>query len=209
MERNAELAINALTAGQCVVLPTETVYGLAARADSAEAIERLIQTKEREPKAPFTLAFGSVEAVRRFGVELNDVSSRLLERCLPGPLTLILPVSENSVAHALPETVKPMVCPTGSVGIRVPANDFTAEILRGVDFPVALTSANISGQADTTSAEEARQTLGSRVGFIFDGGPARLGKPSTVVLFQKNSMEYAVLRVGAISAEKLRQLSTR
>lgn len=209
MERNAELAINALTAGQCVVLPTETVYGLAARADSAEAIERLIQTKERKPKAPFTLAFGSVEAVRRFGIELNDVSSRLLERCLPGPLTLILPVSENSVAHSLPEAVKPMVFPTGSVGIRVPANDFTAEILRGVDFPVALTSANISGQADTTSAEEARQTLGSRVGFIFDGGPARLGKPSTVVLFQKNSLEYAVLRVGAISEEKLRQLSAK
>ena len=152
-EAARRLAVTALSEGKLVILPTETVYGIAVRADSQDAVNRLISAKNRPEKNPFTVALADGVDVQKFLPEMGIFAERLARRCFPGPITLVSDASSaKSAIHTLPAETKKYVAPENSVGIRVPAHDFTLAVLRDADFPVVLTSANLSGEADTTSA---------------------------------------------------------
>ncbi|MDO4574827.1 MAG: L-threonylcarbamoyladenylate synthase [Planctomycetia bacterium] len=201
-------AVEFLTEGRRVVLPTETVYGIAVRADSREALSGLLRAKKRSAKSPFTLAFSDSVRVARFVPQMPVVAERLSRRCFPGPLTLVLRVEgRDSEAERLPADVRPFIVSEGYLGIRVPQHSFTQRVLESVDFPVALSSANISGEVDTTSGRAVSQAIGTQVDLIFDAGECVLGKASTVVKFPADSGEYTVLREGAISKKVLAGLT--
>ncbi len=200
-------AVEALAGGRIVAFPTETVYGLAVSALDEVAIDRLIEAKGRGQGHPFTLAVRSAEEALDYAPDLGSMGRRLSRRCWPGPLTL---VAENhhpeSLLAQLPPNVRQAVVPNGTVGLRVPAHPLILDVLRMLTGPVALTSANQSGQPDAITAEEVVSAFGDKIDLVLDGGKSRLGQPSSVVRVHESS--YDILRAGVVTEQHLKRLSS-
>ena len=200
-------AVQALAEGKLVALPTETVYGLAVSALDEGAIKRLLEIKKRSVGKALTLAIKSADDVLDYVPNLSPLGRRLARRCWPGPVTL---VTENlhpeSLVRQLPLSVQRAVAPNNTVGLRVPAHQMVLDILRMQVGPVALTSANLSGEADPVTAEEVHHSLGDAVQLILNDGRSRLGQPSTVV--KVGAKNFEVLRPGVVSEQTLRRLSS-
>ena len=175
-----------------VAFPTETVYGLAARADHPAALERLRELKGRPEDMPFTWHVGSSRALQRFE-RVSPMALRLVAKYWPGPLTLVLP----GVARGLE-----LVARNGWTGVRLPAHRGTAAILDALDFPVAMTSANLHGARPATDADTLAREFGAGLDWILDGGPSRLSEASSVLRLGPGHFE--LLREGLFSLEQLR-----
>ena len=198
-------AVAALAAGQLVAIPTETVYGLAASALSLDAVNRLLEVKQRD-KRPLTLAIKSADDALDYVPSMSPLAFRLARRCWPGPLTMVLNDSHpDSVISRLPEAVQDLVLPRGRVGLRVPGHPSALQILRLSAGPLVLTSANISEQPPATSASEVIDQLGDSIDLVLDDGPCQYGRASTVI--EVNGNQFSVLREGAVSGETLKQLT--
>lgn len=199
-------AVQALVEGKLIGLPTETVYGLAASACCPEAVERLAAAKGRAPEAPFALAIKGHEEAEDFAPDLSPLAKRLARRCWPGPVTLVIEADQQSgLLGQLPETARKYICPTGTVGLRTPANRVVQDVLRMLAGPIALTSANLSGQPDATRASEVVDAVGDKVAMVLDDGPAHYGQASSVVKVSGN--ELVVLREGVVGEATLKRLS--
>ncbi len=200
------LAVQALAEGKLVVFPTETVYGIAASALNEEAVQRLLDVKGRESGNPLALAIKSADDALDYVPTLPLLAQRLIRRCWPGPLTLVVNDDHpESVVKRLPSSVQKAVCPSGTIGLRVPAHDAILSVLRLSVGPLVLSSANRSGQADTVTAEDAAESLGDDVQLILDGGRCHYAQSSSVVRVQEN--ELTVLREGVFDEQSLRQRS--
>ncbi|MCH2125712.1 MAG: threonylcarbamoyl-AMP synthase [Pirellulaceae bacterium] len=199
-------AVQALAEDQVVILPTETVYGIAANACSESAVAKLIEAKGRQAGHPLALAVKSSDDALDYVPDLSAVGQRLARRCWPGPLTLVLNDShEDSLITRLPESVRQAVVPNGTVGLRVPANEAVLSILRLSRGPLVLTSANKTGDAETYTAEAALDSLEGKVDLVLDGGPSKYSQASSVVKLQGNSIQ--VLREGVINHSALQRFS--
>jgi tRNA threonylcarbamoyl adenosine modification protein (Sua5/YciO/YrdC/YwlC family) len=200
-------AVQALAEGQLVAFPTETVYGIGASACRADAVERLLALKGNRNNAPFTLAIKSAEEAADFVPDMVPLARRLARRCWPGPVTLVVENKhEAGLTKQLPERVRKIVCPNGSVGLRVPANGMVLDVLRMLAGPIALTSANRSGQPDALTAQDVTRTLGDEVALVLDDGPCRYGQPSSVVRVVDSRFE--MLREGVVAEATLRRLAS-
>ena len=138
--------MEALAAGELVAFPTETVYGLAASPFVPEAIARLQRSKDRSDDKPLTLALADPASAMEWLPAMSPLGRRLARRCWPGPVTLV--VDEQTSRHLLdrlPESVRPRVCPTGTVGLRIPDHHAILEVMASMSGPLVLTSANRSG----------------------------------------------------------------
>ncbi len=196
--------VDALRNGLLVVFPTETVYGLAALASSAKAVKRLCFEKGRRSDHALPIAISGYEALKRYIPDVPPLALRLARRFWPGPLTLVLDAdSSESELHKLPKQSLEAIMPEKTVGFRVPNNAFLLQILRILDEPIVLTSANLSGKSPATSAAEALDALGEKPEFIVDGGKAAFGHPSTVLKI--GGKEVVILREGAVSTSKIRE----
>ena len=199
-------AVQALAEGRLVVCPTETVYGLTARALDAEAVARLVEVKGRKIGHPLVLAIRSAAEARDYVPDLTPLAYRLARRCWPGPVTLVLDDSHpESLVHRLPAGVQRAVSPRKTVGLRVPGHPTILDVLKMVVGPLVLTSANRSGQAEARTAAEAVEALGNDVDLVLDDGPTRYGQPSSVVRVSEKRLE--VLRVGVVPERTLKRLA--
>lgn len=176
-------AVAALGRGELVVLPTETVYGLAADPRVPGAVDRIYRAKGRAGDKPVTLLAADAEQVKRIGADLGGAGARLGARFWPGPLTMILR--------------------TGGAftGFRVPDHEVARALLRRVGTALAVTSANRSGEPPARTAQAAAEALGAEVSVILDAGPSPGGVPSTVVRVDGEKVE--ILREGAIGNEEI------
>jgi protein-tyrosine phosphatase len=200
-------AVQALAEGQLVALPTETVYGLAASALSDEAVGRLLAVKGRPEGQPLALAVKSADDALDYVPRLSPLGRRLARRCWPGPLTLVVDNDHNdSLLSRLPPIARQAIVPNGAVGLRVPAHPLVLDALRMLAGPVALTSANRSGQPDAVNAQQVIAALGDDVQLVFDDGASRFGQPSSVVRVRDGSLQ--MLREGVVSQATLRRLSS-
>ncbi len=200
-------AVKALTDGQLVAFPTETVYGLAASALVPEAVERLSQGKRRPQNKPLTLAVSGAAQALDWVPDMSPLGRRLARRCWPGPVTLVFgAAAEQGLASRLPDSVRQRVCPTGTLGLRVPAHNAILQVLRRLPGPLVLTSANRSGEPAATSAEQVLQVLGDEVALVINDGPSRYGNASTVV--QVNGNRWQILRAGVVSPAELERHAT-
>jgi protein-tyrosine phosphatase len=200
-------AVQAVAEGKLVVFPTETIYGVAARALDREAVLRLSEAKGRKPNQPFTLAIKSVDEARDFAPDMSPLAERLARRCWPGPITLVVDVSHaESAVGQLPAEVQEAVCPAGTVGLRVPGHNIILDVMRMIAGPLVLTSANRGGQPPATNGAEALEALGDDVALVLDDGPCRFGQPSTVVRVKGNQRE--ILRAGVVPEKTLARLSS-
>jgi tRNA threonylcarbamoyl adenosine modification protein (Sua5/YciO/YrdC/YwlC family) len=204
--RIVQQAAQALAEGQLVAFPTETVYGIAASAWIPEAVDRLAACKERPDQKPMALALGRAEEVLHWLPDLGKVGWRLARRCFPGPVTLVSGNGmETGLSSRLPESVRHWICPTGTLGLRVPAHEVILQVLSALPGPLVLTSANPSGTTEATTADEVARTLGDRLALIIDDGPSPLGRPSSVVVVEGEN--WRVVREGIITVEDLQMLA--
>jgi len=200
-------AVQALAEGKLVALPTETVYGVAASALCEDAVARLSTVKGRKEGHPFTLAVKSAEDALDYVPALSPVAQRLARRCWPGPLTLVLNDNHpDSLVRQLPGSVQRAVAPNDPLGLRVPAHDLVLAVLRLTAGPLALTSANRSGESETLTAQDVVDSLGDGVDLVLDDGRSKFGQPSSVV--QVVDSRVTLLRSGVINENVLRRLAS-
>ncbi len=182
-------ALDVLRRGGLVAFPTDTVYGVGARAFDALAIERVYASKGREATKALPILLADLTGLPGITQMLPPEVLRLAETFWPGPLTLVVRKHES-----VPEAVSR----DGTVGVRVPDHPIALALLRA-SGPLAATSANRSGAADPLTADDVVAGLGNRVDLILDGGRSPGGMPSTVV--DCTSKPPALIRVGPIPLE--------
>lgn len=188
-----EAAREVLARDGLVVMPTETVYGLAARALSSAAIVRVFIVKKRARSQPLTVQIASPQMLLLVCADVSAAVRRLVKRFMPGPLTLVLTGS-----GLLPAALS---AGSGKVGVRIPSHPVALAVLKAIAEPLVVTSANLSGRTATTSAEAALRQLEGKVDLVLDAGPCELGRESTVLDMTVSPPR--VLREGAISWSRL------
>jgi len=202
-------AADVLNAGGLVVFPTETVYGVGARADRSEALERLDRLKERPDDKPFTVHIGRRGDYQRFVPSISAVGRRFVKKAWPGPLTLVLSVDDPRrapLAGELDAAGLAAIYHKGTVGLRCPDDRAAADLLVRSGGPVVAASANLAGKAPPRTVEEALADLDGRVEVALAGGPARFARPSTIL--RVNGDGYELLRDGVYDARMLAGFAT-
>jgi L-threonylcarbamoyladenylate synthase len=196
----SEAARQAIKDGECIVLPTDTVYGIGVDAFSAEAVQRLLDAKKRGRDMPPPVLIGEPALIRTLAAEVPQTAQALVDRHWPGALTVICRI-QPSLRMDLGDT-------EGTIALRVPDHELARDILRRTG-PMAVSSANISGQSAALTCDEAIEQLGDAVSVYLDGGPlGGAGRaPSTIVDFSRRE-DGEVLRRGAISVEMLRETAS-
>ena len=189
-----ELALKTLREGGLVAFPTDTVYGLGALAFDEPAVQSIYVAKGRGEEKAIPVLLGEPAQLDQVALSLPERARRLAERFWPGPLTLVV-----LRAPGLPAAISV----TDTVGVRVPDHDVARALLRAAG-PMAVTSANISGQPSPRTAGEVRSQLDGRVALILDGGDTPGGVPSTVLDCTK--AEPLILRQGPINLEEIRRV---
>ena len=182
-------AARLILAGQPVAVPTETVYGLAADATSAEAVARIYAAKGRPSFNPLIVHVPDLAAAERLGV-FDDAARALAAAHWPGPLTLVIPLRDDSGIASLVTAGLP------SIALRVPAHPAMQGLLAAVARPLAAPSANASGRISPTRAAHVASSLGGRIPLIIDGGATQRGIESTIVAATGGSLR--LLRRGPI-----------
>jgi L-threonylcarbamoyladenylate synthase len=194
--RDIEGAAVALRQGKLVAFPTETVYGLGADAENAEAVARIFAVKGRPSSHPLIVHLASADDLPHWAAEVPDAARRLAVACWPGPLTLLLRKSARVPAAT-----------TGgldSVGLRVPAHPVALELLRRFGGGVAAPSANRFGRVSPTRAEHVARDLGDDIDMLLDGGECDVGVESTILDLTHDVP--VLLRPGGITVARLESL---
>ena len=181
-------AAELLRGGGLVAVPTETVYGLAADATSESAVARIFEVKGRPEAKALSVLVPGPEALEQYCEHVPKGAYALAARFWPGPLTLVLESRklECEAVRAGGETL----------GLRCPDQPLTLALLRELDFPLAAPSANPSGEASPTTAEQVRTYFDGKIDGILDGGACTLGRESTILDMSRTP--YRVLREGAL-----------
>lgn len=187
-------AATMLRAGEVVALPTETVYGLAANALDASAVEKIFTAKGRPSHNPIIVHVSSVAMARQCAAEWPERAEQLARAFWPGPLTMVLPK-----AHTIPDIV---TAGGRTVGLRWPRHPVMQAVIEACGFPLAAPSANSSGQVSPTTAAHVERSLGQCLPLIVDGGSAEVGIESTVIDLTVTPAR--ILRPGMVHAESLR-----
>jgi len=190
---SVEEAITALTSGRLAVIPTDTVYGLAAHLGSPGAVQAIFTAKQRPPEKPIPVLGADLEQLSAVAM-FDDRARSLGTRFWPGPLTLILPRAEGFDVDLGGNERR-------TVGVRVPKEPRALEILRRTG-PLAVTSANRSGTKEAVTLDEARSVFGDEVDAYVDGGRC-VGVPSTIVFL---AGERRLLREGPIPSAQVFQM---
>ncbi len=185
--------ISLLKAKKLVAIPTETVYGLAGNAYSDIAVSKIYSLKKRPKKNPIIIHYKSLKDSFK-DVEINKNLLKLFKKFCPGPITFVVKRKKNSkisrYAHNNLETL----------AIRFPSNKITKKILKKIEFPLAMPSANISTQISPVSAEDVYEEFKNKIDLILDSGRSNIGLESTVVDVTNN---IKILRPGSIGIKEI------
>ena len=189
-------AATAVLTGELVVLPTDTVYGVGADAFSPAAVSRLLAAKGRGRDMPPPVLVGSVRAASALVEDLGSWGQQLIDEFWPGGLTIVCR-AQRTLNWDLGDT-------KGTVAVRMPEDPVALALLKETG-PMAVTSANLTGQPAATTAQQAREQLGDSVAVYLDGGPSAGGQASTMVDLTGDVPR--MLRSGAISIGRLREIA--
>jgi L-threonylcarbamoyladenylate synthase len=189
-------AVELLRAGRLVAFPTETVYGLGANALDETAVRRIFEAKGRPFSSPMIVHVAGIGMARELVLDWPEQAELLARRFWPGPLTIILPKRSH-----IPDLV---TAGLPSVGLRIPAHPLAQALLEAAQIPIAAPSANRFTELSPTTAEHVRESLGSRVDMILDGGCCTVGIESTVISL--TGPVPRILRPGMIARTQIEQI---
>jgi L-threonylcarbamoyladenylate synthase len=185
-----------LKKGELVAIPTETVYGLAGNALDSAAVARIFEVKNRPSFDPLIVHIADYQQLSKYVMHVPVLAERLAKEFWPGPLTLLL--KKRSI---IPDLVTSGL---DTVGIRCPNHPLTQGLLKTIDFPLAAPSANPFGFISPTTAGHVTEQLGSKIKYVLDGGPCKIGIESTIVGFENNKA--VIHRLGGIDVETLEKI---
>jgi len=191
-------ALQVLSSGEVLGLPTETVYGLAARIDSESALKKIFATKQRPFFDPLIVHLSQNMDPKDFCLDWPQIYQALTKKFWPGPLTLIAPKNKkisNLITAGLP-----------NVGLRSPNHPIAQELIQKFGIPLAAPSANMFGKTSPTKAEHVLKEFLGKVP-VLDGGPCIGGVESTVAYFNEGLSQLEILRPGLISIDQLREVA--
>jgi L-threonylcarbamoyladenylate synthase len=188
-----ETAATILRAGGLVAMPTETVYGLAADARDSHAVARIFDAKGRPRFNPLIVHVPDMEMARRFA-RFDARAEEVAKAFWPGPLTLVLPLREDSGLSPL------VTAGLSTVAIRMPAHPLARALLTALSGPLAAPSANPSGKVSPTTAAHVLHGLAGKIEAVLDGGPCPVGVESTILGLDAPP---ALLRPGGVAVEAL------
>ena len=200
LEEDSQIRLlRAVTKGELVVLPTDTVYGIGADPFSHSAVGRLLGAKGRDQTMPPPVLGGLCEELLSLldftSLEQRDTVEQLAREFWPGPLTIIAPSKAQFGWDT--ESVN------GTIAVRMPGSDLAISALR-VTGPLAVTSANRTGMPAARTLDEAREYFGDEVSVYIDGGASPLGRPSTIVDCSRSAPR--VIRAGGVTAKQIEDL---
>lgn len=187
-------AASLINAGEVVGMPTETVYGLAADATNEDAVKKIFAAKGRPCDNPLIVHICRFDMVNDIASSVPELAYKLAEKFWPGPLTMIMPKSDNI----------PLVTSGGldTVGIRFPSHKVALDLIEKSGKPLAAPSANLSGSPSPTTLRHVFEDMNTRIPAIIDGGDCEVGVESTVISFDADGT-VRILRPGKISYDDL------
>ena len=191
-------AADILSRGGLAAFPTETVYGLGARADDPRAVASLYAAKGRPSFNPLIAHVRDLDAAKRLGI-FGETALALAEKFWPGPLTIVVKASSNETVCELARAG------LDTVAVRVPSHDVARALLAAVDFPIVAPSANRSGHVSPTTAQHVADDLEGKVDLILDGGPSAGGIESVIVDFSGEKPR--LLRSGGIARSEIEKIT--
>ena len=185
-----------LNRNECIGIPTETVYGLAANAYSDLATSKIFKLKKRPKNNPLIVHYYSLEKLKK-DCKINQNFIKLYKKFCPGPITFILKLkSKNKISKNVTNKKK-------TLAVRFPKHSLTRKLLKELDFPLAAPSANISTKVSAVSKKDVEEEFGNKIKFILDGGSSKIGLESTIVNLDTKP---AILRLGAIELSKINKV---
>ena len=185
-----------LSRNECIGIPTETVYGLAANAYSDLATSKIFKLKKRPKNNPLIVHYYSLENLKK-DCKINQNFIKLYKKFCPGPITFILKLkSKNKISKNVTNKKK-------TLAVRFPKHSLTRKLLKELDFPLAAPSANISTKVSAVSKKDVEEEFGNKIKFILDGGSSKIGLESTIVNLDPKP---AILRLGAIEVSKINKV---
>lgn len=186
-------AVKILKNGGIVAFPTDTVYGLGADATNQKAVTKIYQIKSRDKNKPLIILVGRKSDAIKILTE-SPIVENVLKKFWPGTLTIIGKLKNNALSH---------LAKNNTLGVRMPNNKIFLSIARSCEFPIASTSANLSGEKPATTASDVARIMGDRINLIIDGGKAdRI--PSTIVDLTARSPK--ILRQGKITLKQIKKV---
>ncbi len=188
-------AVRVLKSDGVIAYPTETFYGLGARADSQKAVERIFKIKKRKEFNPLLIIISSEDMLKDFVAEIPEAARMLIKRFWPGGLTIVF--------RAKHTVLPPLTGGTGKIGIRLSSHPISRAIVDMLGVPITGTSANISGDSPPTLADEVMDGIGKEIDLIVDGGKTEGGKPSTLI--DVTTSPPRIIRDGAIPSHEIEQ----
>jgi L-threonylcarbamoyladenylate synthase len=193
---NVNIAKELLQSGEPVVIPTETVYGLAANGTDEDAIQKIFEVKGRPTSNPLILHFPNYEAILPYIIDFPEELKKLAINFWPGPLTVLLKKSllVSNLITAGHERV----------AVRIPSHPITLDLLKKLSFPLAAPSANPYGKISPTKTEHVYNQLNGKIPYILEGGPCKKGLESSIVGMENG--ELVVYRFGSISIEEIEKI---
>ena len=193
---NIKKSISFLNKDDCVAIPTETVYGLAANAYSSKAVRKIYTLKRRPINNPSIIHYSSLNQLEK-DCELNNNFFKLYKKFCPGPITFVLKLKKKSCISKIATNNKK------TVAIRFPKNKITQKLLKILNYPLAAPSANISTKISPVSASDVREEFGNKIKFILNGGRSKIGLESTIISLVNKPK---ILRLGGIERTKINKV---
>ncbi|MGA9980934.1 MAG: L-threonylcarbamoyladenylate synthase [Candidatus Sulfotelmatobacter sp.] len=188
-------AADQIRAGEVLGMPTDTFYGLAADPFNLRAVDKVYDIKTRSRHKPLSLLIESVDQAEELAKKLPEEFYALARKFWPGPLTVIVKAGSR-----LPLKV---TANTGNVALRVPSAKIPLAVVTAAAIPITATSANLSGAAECTTAEQVHDQLHGRISIIVDGGTSPRDIPSTIIDLSDGETRWRIIREGAIPKEEI------
>ena len=194
-EDELKIVTQALNEGKLIVFPTETVYGIAGNGLTLSVVNNLYQAKKRDYSKPFTLMVNDITKIKDIAY-VSENEEKVIKKFMPGPITLILK-KKYCISNLVTAN-------SDTVGVRIPNHEIALSILKSVDYPLATSSANISGSVNNSNIEDIINDLENYVDIFIKGNISSNLLASTVVEIKNN--EVNILRNGIISKENIEEV---
>jgi len=185
-----------LNKGECIAIPTETVYGLAGNAYSNKATLKIFKLKKRTKKNPLIVHYHNLKMLNNDCIT-NNQFFKLYKKFCPGPLTFVLKLKKNS------KISKNVTNNKKTLAIRFPSHPLAKKLLKLLNYPLAAPSANISTKISPVSKVDVKEEFGNKIKFILDGGRSKIGLESTIISLVDKPR---ILRLGGIERERINQV---
>lgn len=184
---------NIIKEGKIVILPTDTVYGIAVDALNEESVKRIYNLKHRDISKPCCILVSDIDMIKQFTKCITPLEEKIIGKFFPGALTIVLE-KNNKIPSAVTANLD-------TIGVRIPDNKFLIELIKTIGSPIVATSLNLSGEESKTSIQNIPDEIKQNVDLIVDGGETKIGKASTIVKVENNEIE--ILREGPITKEQI------